>query len=162
YYLHRLGGTNFVNELENNSFAKMVMLNTDVKHLPALIFSTPGFTLEVNPTQQFTGLGADGRADPVGDSVLVPEVIRNNPATPGADTNYLRYTGDQHVVLGGTAGNDIIISSEGDDTLYGDGGNDRLEGGYGNDDIQGGAGDDIITAHGGATVPAGDARDPVD
>ena len=79
--------------------------------------------------------------------------MRNNSATPGADTNYLQYTGEDHVVLGGTnpgnaanpSGNDIIISSIGDDTLYGDGGNDRLEGGDGDDIIFGGAGDDIIT-----------------
>ena len=28
--------------------------------------------------------------------------MRDNPATPGADTNYLQYTGEDHVVLGGT------------------------------------------------------------
>ncbi len=185
YYLHRLAGTNFVHELENNSFAKLVMLNTDATHLPALIFSTPGFTLEVDPTKQYTRLnepGADGiqgddpttllinegaddvpgpdgiarNSDPFNGDPLIPLVIRNNPATPGLDANYLQYTGDQHVVLGGTAGNDILISSEGDDTLYGDGGNDRLEGGYGNDDIQGGAGDDIITDMGGDDVIKGD------
>ena len=46
-----------------------------------------------------TTVGADGIAgnsDPLGD------VIRDNPATPGLDTNYLHYTGDQHVVIGGT------------------------------------------------------------
>ena len=42
---------------------------------------------------------------------------RQSRHTPGSDTNYLRYTGDQHVVLGGTAGNDILIASEGDDTI---------------------------------------------
>ena len=42
YYLHRFAGTDFLAELENNSFAKMVMANTDATHLPALIFQTPG------------------------------------------------------------------------------------------------------------------------
>ena len=89
-------------------------------------------------------------------------VIRDNPATPGLDTNYLQYTGDDHVVLGGTAGNDIIIASDGDDTLYGDGGNDRLEGGYGNDMILGGAGDDIITDIGGDdNIQGGDGNDVI-
>jgi Ca2+-binding RTX toxin-like protein len=87
--------------------------------------------------------------DPTGDNPLIPLVIRNNPATIGADANYLRYTGEDHVVLGGTAFDDIIISSIGDDTLYGDGGNDRLEGGDGVDIIFGGTGDDIITDKGG-------------
>ena len=153
YYLERTAGLNFVTELENNSFARMIMANTNATHLPGDVFSTPGFTLEVDPTRQFTGLGVDGRADPVGDSVLTPLVSRDNPATPGP---YLRYSGDQHVVLGGTAGHDIIISSIGDDTLYGDAGHDRLEGGYGNDIIRGGPDDDIITDLGGDDNLQGD------
>ena len=172
YYLERTAGMNFLSELENNSFAKMIMANTDATHLPGLVFLTPGFTLEVNQAVQFTGLnepgpdgiqgddpstplvdeGADdelgvdgiaGNSDPLGD------VIRDNPATPGVDTNFLQYTGDQHVVLGGTDADDTIISSEGDDTLYGDGGNDRLEGGFGNDTLLGGVGDDILVDLGG-------------
>src|SRR5262245_4557872 len=124
------------------------MANTDATHLPGDVFSTPGFFLEVDQTRQFNeGLGSD---DPDGD------VIRDNPATPGLDTNYLRYTGDQHVVLGGTDANDIIISSEGDDTLYGDGGNDRMDGGFGNDLLRGGAGDDILTDTGGDDILQGD------
>src|SRR6476620_9568527 len=125
------------------------MANSDVTHLSNTIFSTPTFTLEVDPTKQFTGLGA-GRADPtggimIGTTEVTPLVIRNNPATTGLDTNYLQYTGEDHVVLGGTAGNDIIISGDGDDTIYGDAGNDRLEGGSGNDTILGGDGDDILS-----------------
>ena len=91
----------------------------------------------------------DTNADPVGSGILTQLVIRDNPATPGADTNYLRYTGGDHVVLGGTDVDDILIAGIGDDTLYGDGGNDRLEGGFGNDIVNGGAGDDIIVDTGG-------------
>ena len=175
YYLHRTAGLNFLSELENNSFSKLVMANTDATHLPGVIFTTPGFTLEVDPTLQFTGLdeagadgiqgtaddeiGADGIAgnsDPFDGSLITPLVIRDNPATAGPDTNYLRYTGDEHVVLGGTDANDILISSIGDDTIWGDGGNDRLEGGDGNDEILGGAGDDIITDKGGDDVLKGE------
>ena len=150
YYLSRTAGMNFGTELENNSFAKLIMLNSDVTHLSNTVFLTPTFTLEVDQTKQFTGLGADGRADPTGGIMIngvevVPLVIRDNPDTVGTDTNFLHYTGKDHVVLGGTSGNDIIISSEGDDTLYGDAGNDTLEGGAGNDAVLGGAGDDIIT-----------------
>ncbi|SFQ30815.1 peroxidase family protein, partial [Pseudomonas borbori] len=155
YYLHRTFGLNFLAELEGNSFAQLVMNNTDVKHLPAVMFLTPGLILEVDPSLQF-------EADPIGDDPLMPLVVRDDPATPGVDTNYLKYTGDEHVVLGGTDEDDIIISSIGDDTLYGDGGNDRLEGGYGNDDIQGGDGDDIITDIGGDDVlKGGDGNDVI-
>ncbi|APO81931.1 peroxidase family protein [Pseudomonas putida] len=150
YYLSRTAGMNFGTELENNSFAKLIMLNSDVTHLSNTVFLTPTFTLEVDQTKQFTGLGADGRADPTGGIMIngvevVPLVIRDNPDTVGTDTNFLHYTGEDHVVLGGTSGNDIIISGEGDDTVYGDAGNDTLEGGAGNDAVLGGAGDDIIT-----------------
>jgi Ca2+-binding RTX toxin-like protein len=150
YYLSRTAGMNFGTELENNSFAKLIMLNSDVTHLSNTVFLTPTFTLEVNQANQFTGLGADGKADPTGGIEIngveiVPLVIRDNPDTVGPDANYLHYTGEDHVVLGGTAGNDIIISGDGDDTVYGDAGDDVLEGGAGNDAVLGGAGDDIIT-----------------
>ncbi|MFI8747805.1 peroxidase family protein, partial [Pseudomonas sp. NPDC077186] len=185
YYLARLDGLNFLTEMENNSFAKLVMRHTDAVHLPADIFSTPGLILEVDQSEQYNpdivSAGADGvfgddpetpddesaddvlaGDDPVGDNRLIPLVIRDNPETPGGDTNYLRYTGDEHVVLGGTAGDDVMISSLGDDTLWGDGGNDRLEGGDGNDVIEGGAGDDIITDKGGDDVlKGGDGNDVI-
>ena len=162
YYLSRTAGLNFLSELENNSFAKLVMLNTDATHLPADIFSTPGFILEVNQENQFTGLGDDGNDDPTeGGTDLIPLVIRDNPATPGPDANYLQYTGGDHVVLGGTAGDDTLIASIGDDTIWGDGGNDRLEGGDGNDNVEGGAGDDIITDRGGDDVLKGNEGNDV-
>ena len=147
YYLERTAGLNFLTELENNSFAKLIMANTDAKHLPGDVFSTPAFILEVDDAKQFTGLGDFGRDDPTAEdgSALV---IRNNPGTAAPDPHYLHYIGEDHVVLGGTAGNDTIISSIGDDTLYGDAGNDRLEGGDGVDMILGGAGDDIIHGSG--------------
>ena len=65
-------------------------------------------------------------------------------------------------MLGGTAGNDTIISSLGDDTLWGDGGDDRLEGGDGNDFVFGGAGDDIMTDAGGDdNMQGGDGNDAI-
>src|SRR3546814_15278038 len=85
---------------------------------------------------QFNDRDGDGvldGGDPAGGGILTPLVVRNNPGTAGPDANYLRYTGDEHVVLGGTAGNDILLASEGDDTLFGDDGNDTMEGGAGND-----------------------------
>ena len=108
---------------------------------------------------------SDPRADPVNVGPfadLIPLVIRDNPATTGPDTNFLHYTGVDHVVLGGTAGADIIISGEGDDTLYGDEGNDRLDGGAGDDQMFGGDGDDIITSGGGNdTIQGGTGNDVI-
>src|SRR5262245_11676753 len=175
YYLSRTAGMDFLTELENNSFAKLVMNNTNVTHLPDAIFSTPTWTLEVDQAHQFTGLGVGGHDDPIGGVTIngqefAPLVIRDNPDTAGPDSNYLRYTGEDHVVLGGTnpgnpsnpSGNDIIISGIGDDTLYGDAGDDRLDGGYGNDVILGGAGNDIITDLGGDdNLQGGDGNDVI-
>ena len=137
----------------------MIMRNTDAIHLPSDVFSTPGLILEVNQSLQYNaGLGS---ADPVGGTILNPLVDRVNNANPG-DTNYLRYTGDEHVVLGGTDAADTLIGSIGDDTFYGDGGNDRIEGGAGNDIINGGAGDDIITDLGGDdNIKGGDGNDAI-
>jgi len=161
YYLARTAGMHFLTELENNSFAKLVMLNTDTHHLPADIFSTPAFILEVDQDLQFTGIGPDGHGDPDGGTVLLPTVTRDNPATPGQDTNYLRYTGADHVVLGGTDGDDILIASIGDDTIWGDGGNDRIEAGDGVDNVEGGDGHDIITDLGGDDTLKGNAGNDV-
>ena len=66
-------------------------------------------------------VGADGINDPIHEAIAlsIPLVIRDNPDTAGPDTNYLRYTGEDHIVLGGTSGNDIMIASIGDDTHLG-------------------------------------------
>ena len=89
-------------------------------------------------------------------------MIRNNPATSGPDTNYLRYTGDEHVVLGGSDAADVLIAGIGDDTIHGDAGNDKIEGGFGNDIINGGAGNDIITDTGGDdNIKGGDGNDVI-
>src|SRR5262249_45361261 len=132
YYLSRTAGLNFGTELENSLFSQLVMLNTNVKHLPADIFSVPTWTLEVDQNAQFTGLGANGRADPtaaddatggifINGQQIAGVVVRDDPHTLAHETNYLQYIGGNHVVLGGTDANDVLISDEGDDTLYGDG-----------------------------------------
>ncbi len=165
YYLQRLDGLHLFGEMENNSFAAMIMRNTDATHLPSDVFSTPGLILEVDQAGSSTIWTADGTlesTDPLGGGILTPLVIRNNPGTVGPDTNYLRYTGDDHVVLGGTDVADTIIAGIGDDTLFGDGGNDNMEGGFGNDIINGGDGDDIIKDSGGDdNIKAGDGNDVV-
>lgn len=52
YYLTRLEGTHFRSEIENNSFAEMIMHNTGTTHVSASVFLTPDCTVEaaaVNP-----------------------------------------------------------------------------------------------------------------
>jgi Ca2+-binding RTX toxin-like protein len=161
YYLSRTQGTNMLNELENNTFSKIVMRNTDLgdagsSHLSSLLFQTPDYILELNQAKQ---IGADPETDNPILQILHPMVIRINP---GADVNgdghadggFLQFTGGEHVVLGGTAGNDTLKGGNGIDTLWGDAGNDRLDGGNEADQVHGGDGDDIITDLG---TPAGGA-----
>ncbi|CAN1548371.1 An_peroxidase_bacterial_2 domain containing protein [Sphingomonadaceae bacterium] len=146
YYLSRSQGMNLLNQLEGDSWAKLAMRNTDLgndgsTHLPSSIFLTPAYTLELNQNLQ-------NMADPVHDNFILqaisPLVMRKDTNKDGTD-DYLRYNGVDHVVLGGTVGNDTLIGGEGDDTLWGGKGNDNLEGGQGIDHISGGYGDDVIT-----------------
>ena len=60
YYLQRLDGLHLFGEMENNSFAEMIMTNTNATHLPSDVFSTPGLALEVDATRQFNDLDGDG------------------------------------------------------------------------------------------------------
>ncbi|MDB5509098.1 MAG: heme peroxidase, partial [Hyphomicrobiales bacterium] len=155
YYLSRTQGLNLLNELEADSFAQLLERNTDIGesgvHINGAAFQTAAYILEMDQTRQYTGLGPDGKADPLGSNPVLaainPLVIRQDLDNDG-DTDVLRYTGGDHVVLGGTSENDILIAGEGDDTIWGVAGNDRLEGGFGVDHLHGGAGDDIITDSG--------------
>ena len=141
YYLSRLANLNLTAQLENNKFSEMIHRNTDATHLPGDAFARPDYFIEVDQTKQFNG--DLGSADPTSDNPFFagfnPLVIRDTA------TNKVQFTGAEHVVLGGTEGNDILIGGLGDDALWGDGGDDRLEGGEGNDFFFGGEGADIIT-----------------
>ena len=86
YYLQRLDGLHLFGEMEDNSFAAMIMRNTDATHLPSDVFSTPGLILEVDQTKQFNDLDGDGdleSTDPTGGGLLTKVVIRDNPTTSG-------------------------------------------------------------------------------
>ncbi|BBI60872.1 hypothetical protein HSBAA_21780 [Vreelandella sulfidaeris] len=159
YHLSRTQGLNLLNELENNAFSKLVMANTDMAmpgadgilgteddevnfHVGVDSFAKHDIVLEVDETKQIA-------MDPEGDDPVLnairEKVQRDDPSTPDADENYLRFTGGEHVVMGGTENDDTIIGGDGDDAIWGDAGNDRIEGGHGVDLIIGGGGDDIIT-----------------
>ena len=161
YYLSRTQGTNMLNELEANTFAALVMRNSDLgsaqsSHLPGHLFQTPNYTLEIDVARQTD-------IDPVGSNPILnalnPLVIRH---APGADVNgdgaadggYIKYNGFDHMVLGGTNGNDTILGGGGIDTIWGDAGDDRIDAGDEADEVHGGDGDDIITDHG---TPVGGA-----
>lgn len=151
YYLSRTAGLNFLTQLEQNSFAELIMRNTDLgapvaAHVAGDIFSRPNYFLEVDQAKQFNdGLG---NADPVGEGGIVPLVVRG--------PNFLQFNGDGvHAVLGGSEEADILTAGNENDTVWGDGGKDRIEGGNGDDLLFGGDGDDFISDKFGSDITKG-------
>ena len=151
YYLSRLQGTNMLNQLEPNTFAGLVMRNTDLgdgdaSHLPGNLFDTPDLILEIDRSKQ---IGADPVQDTAVLEAINPKVVRRDPGADvdgdgRADGGYLKFTGGEHVVLGGTEGNDTLIGDKGIDALWGDGGDDYLNARSESDQVFGGDGDDVI------------------
>ncbi|SCZ05370.1 peroxidase family protein [Microvirga guangxiensis] len=151
YYLSRVQGLNFLNELENNSFAKMVLNNTDLGEsgyaLPGDIFSVPDHVLYMDRAM----MTKFGHTDPTQTDpwlqAISPMVVRRDANGDGKD-EYIRVTTNDHVLIQGTDGNDTIIAGGGDDSVWGRDGNDDIEAGYGVDRVHGGKGDDVITNNG--------------
>ncbi len=156
YYLSRTQGQNLLNQLEADSFADLIRRNTDTEetglHINGAAFQTADYIITMDQTKQWNhGLG---NADPTREADVISAitgtaslVIRRDLDNDG-DGDYLQYTGDEHVVLGGSNEDDILIGGAGDDTIWGEGGDDRIEGGFGVDHLHGGDGDDIITDSG--------------
>jgi Ca2+-binding RTX toxin-like protein len=160
YYLSRVQGLNFLNELENNSLAKMVLNNTDLGEsgfaLPGDIFSVPDHTLYLDHAQQIRFGYTDPQQDDIFLQVLSPMIERRDAdgnrvtveGDPTGVSSYIRVNTNDHVLIQGTDSDETIIAGGGDDSVWGRGGDDRIEAGYGVDKIHGGDGDDIITNNG--------------
>lgn len=162
YYLSRVQGLNLLDALEANTFADMMMRNSSMgdkyaPHIYGNAFLTPDMILELDrgiAQRDYNGSAA-GR-DPRWDDPLLqsidPKVVRSytgaTTVVEGGRTHdvggTLIFRGGEHVVLGGTEGNDRLISDIGDDAVWGDGGNDYINSGQGADQVFGGDGDDII------------------
>jgi len=159
YYLTRTQGQNFLNELEENSFSKMLLANTSLAdpgadgirgteddvvrhHIGVDSFARYDFVLEVNQANQLIDDPVGN--DPVLEGLGMGKVVRDDPTTSEVETNYIRVTGGEHLAVGGTNGNDTIITSDGDDGIWGDDGDDFIESGFGVDLVNGGGGNDII------------------
>ncbi|MCG7394811.1 heme peroxidase [Microvirga sp. ACRRW] len=151
YYLSRVQGLNFLNELENNSLAKMILNNTDLGEtgyaLPGDIFSVPDHVLYMDRAM----MTKFGHTDPTQSDpwleAISPMIVRRDANGDGKD-EYIRVNTNDHVLIQGTNGNDTIISGGGDDSVWGRDGNDDIEAGYGVDRVHGGKGDDVITNNG--------------
>ncbi|WP_260680590.1 peroxidase family protein [Arthrobacter sp. KBS0703] len=161
YYLARTPGMNLRAQLEGNSFAELMMRNTNVKSLKADAFATADCKFELKKlagtTAGFTTSGNTVVDDPDTDCSEADLLIR----MPDGTIKYrARNTVDPSGINGqsvynGTAGVDRIYGGNDNDTFWGGEGNDVIEGGDGADVALGGDGDDIITDLAGDDVPKG-------
>lgn len=154
YYLPRIEGMDFGFQIENNSFADMIIANTGAKHIPASIFLTPEYTVEAGTV---TNDPATWLKNPVTGAYLVEKLADGTVHFIG-DDNFFGNT----MVLGGTAGNDRLQAGHADDdTVWGDAGDDWIDGGNGNDFLYGGTGNDTIVDSGGFDVIHGEAGNDI-
>ncbi len=145
YYLNRNQGLNLFHQLENNSFAELIMRNTDATLLHANVFAAPTEVFDLSSYYD-------------ADCNVVGELPDGLSIVAGA----IRYDGAEHVVIHGSDCDDRLVSGLGDDSVWGHDGNDRIEGGQGNDTLHGGAGDDIIQdVFGDDTIHGGDGNDAI-
>ena len=156
YYLERNAGLNFFTELEDTSFAEMIMRNTDATHLPFDVFSTPDFTIEAGDQTTWPADLVKRRTTASGLPAIstscwaAPPALTSLTSGGGNDTiwgddgNDVLAGGDGNDAVMGGAGDDKISDSSGDDVLRGGDGNDTISSGPGEDLLLGGAGDDLI------------------
>ncbi|HKS00863.1 MAG TPA: peroxidase family protein [Arthrobacter sp.] len=161
YYLARTPGMNLRAQLEGNSFAEMMMRNTNVHTLKADAFATSDCKFELKKlagtAEGFATSGNTVADDPDSECNESAVLIR---MADGTIKYRARNTVDPSGINGqsvynGTAGVDRIYGGNDSDTFWGGEGNDIIEGGDGADVALGGEGDDIITDLAGDDVPKG-------
>ncbi|MEO5780277.1 MAG: peroxidase family protein [Arthrobacter oryzae] len=151
YYLARTPGMNLRTQLEGNSFAELMMRNTNVHTLKADAFATADCKFELKnlagTSAGFASFGNTVADDPQSDCNEKALLIRQ----PDGTIKYrARNTVDPAGINGqgvynGTDGVDRIYGGVDNDTFWGGPGNDIIEGGDGSDVVLGGDGNDIIT-----------------
>ena len=161
YYLARTPGMNLRTQLEGNSFAELMMRNTNAKNLKADSFATADCKFELaNLAGTATGFGVDGNtvSDDITSECNETALLIRMP--DGTIKYRARNTIDPagingQAVYNGTEGVDRISGGNDNDTFWGGLENDVIEGGGGADVALGGAGNDIITDFAGDDVPKG-------
>ncbi|MDQ1622400.1 MAG: hypothetical protein QOH19_818, partial [Actinomycetota bacterium] len=164
YYLSRTSGLNLRTQLEGNSFAELIMRNTDAAALKADVFSVADCEFEISKIVPTTGNGvADDPASACNEATLLLRMadgtiryrVSNAIDRPGlnAQSTYNGTSGTDRIWGGidndtfwGNDGNDIIEGNDGADTVLGGNGNDRITDSHGDDVLKGGAGNDAIDA----------------
>jgi Ca2+-binding RTX toxin-like protein len=161
YYLARTPGMNLMAQLEGNSFAEMMMRNTNAQALKADAFATADCKFELknlNGTAQgFASAGNTVADDPSSECNETALLIRMPDGT-------IKYRASNSVdpagingqaVYNGSVNADRIHGGVDNDTMWGGPGNDVIEGNDGADTVLGGDGNDIITDSAGDDILKG-------
>ena len=161
YYLARTPGMNLRTQLEGNSFAEMLMRNTNANTLKADAFATADCKFQLGGLAGTpAGFAASGNSvadDPNSECNETALLIRQPDGTiQYRQTNTVDPSGiNGQAVYNGTDGVDRVRGGNDNDTFWAGPGNDVIEGGFGADTALGGEGDDIITDAGGDDTPKG-------
>ena len=165
YYLARTPGMNLRTQLEGNSFAELIMRNTNAHSLKADAFATADCKFELKnlagTPAGYAQFGNTVANDPSSECDETALLLRK----PDGTIQYrARNTVDPSGINGqsvynGTAGVDRIAGGNDSDTFWGGDSRDWIEGGDGADVALGGDGDDIITDLNGDDVPKGGPGD---
>ncbi|MFL6133407.1 MAG: fibronectin type III domain-containing protein, partial [Nocardioidaceae bacterium] len=147
--------------LEGNSFAELMMRNTNVHTLKADAFATADCKFELKnlagTPAGFAQFGNTVNDDPNTECEEQKVLIRMPDGTiQYRARNLVDPSGiNAQSVYNGTGGVDRMFGGNDNDTFWGGLGNDVIEGGAGADVALGGFGDDIITDTAGDDVPKG-------
>jgi Ca2+-binding RTX toxin-like protein len=163
YYLHRTPGLNLRTQLEGNSFAELIMRNTNAQSLKADVFGTADCEFELANLQgTIPGLIADDPKSGCDESLVLIRMADGTiryRQTNAADPPGL----NAQSTFNGTANGDKIHGGVDNDTFWGNKGNDRIEGNDGADVALGGEDNDIITdSAGDDNLKGGDGNDAID
>ncbi len=162
YYLARTPGMNLRTQLEGNSFAELMMRNTEgTNTLKADAFATADCKFQLANLAgtsagfaQFGNTVTDDLGSECNETALL---IRQADGT----IQYRQFNSEDpsginaQAVYNGTDGVDRVRGGNDNDTFWGLDGNDVIEGGSGADIALGGKGDDRITDLAGDDVPKG-------
>jgi Ca2+-binding RTX toxin-like protein len=158
YYLSRLAGLNLASEIEGNSFAEMIMRNTDAEALKADVFGIADCEFELANLGGSGSTVTDDPASSCDESLVLTRMpdgtIRYRPSNavdpPGLNPQS---------TFNGTAAGDRVWGGVDDDTFWGNDGDDWVEGDDGDDTAIGGLGDDTLSDVNGVDVLKGGGGD---
>lgn len=169
YYLARTPGMNLMAQLEGNSFAELIMRNTNAKALKADAFATADCKFELkNLAGTAEGFAHSGNtvADDAGTECSETALLLRMP------DGTIKYRASNSVdpvgingqaVYNGTDRADRVHGGVDNDTFWGGQGNDVIEGGDGADTVLGGEDNDVVTDLAGDDIlkggPGNDALD---